>query len=445
MVCARIGGAYFMTFNDVDLLLMNLLNLNPKDVESLTSSSVDGEMTISVTLTKPDMRVCPKCGCVRGVSKGFYSKNIKLSSDAFRNTSVIVKVPRFHCPDCNHSFSDDRNMTPSGNTISYEVIIRIMNLLKNPDITMARCAELTGVSETTVVRTFDKYCHAGRAVLPEAMCIDEVYTKRNDFKNYGNQYSKYSCLLYDFYNRTVVDVLPSRTRSHLISYFSSLPVNERQGVKFVVIDMYRNYNDLVEIYFKRAVICVDSFHVIEHLNNSLNKLRIRIMNTYNTDSQEYYLLKTWNNLLFDRTRNLDNKGRYNKKMKRVMNYRQIRETILDIDPVLRQAWELKELYMDFNSTCEYKKADEKLTEILQQFYKADISEYRPFCRTVLEWKPYIVNSFIRYKGRRLNNGVAESINARVKLLFYNTHGMRNNRRRRKRILYSINKDGFSIK
>jgi len=434
-----------MTIDQIDLLLMNLLNLKPHEVESISSSSVNGQLTIFVTIAKPAQRVCPNCGCIRPVSKGFYSKEIRLSNDAFRNAKVIVKVPRYRCPDCNSSYSDDRHMSPAGYSISYEVVIRIMDLLKNPEITMARCAELVGVSETTVVRTFDKHCHVHRAVFPEALCIDEVYTKLNDFKNYGDSYSKYSCLLYDFYEHTLVDVLPSRTKNYLSHYLSSIPVNERQGVKFVVIDMYRNYRDMAKIYFKRAVICVDSFHVIEHLNNSLSKVRIRVMKMYDSDSQEYYLLKHWNNLLFDRNRELHNKGKYNKKMGRVMNYFQIREALLDIHPDLKNAWILKEMYTEFNISCDYEHANERLTEILQRFYSADIPEYRDFSNTVLEWKPYIVNSFMKYKGRRVNNGVAESINARVKLLLYNTRGMRNSERRRKRILYAINKKGFTLK
>jgi len=436
-----------MTLNEVDYVLMNLLSIKANDVEEIYSSNENSEKVFIVKLKKPKTRICPTCGCLRSVSKGFYKKEMLLSNEAFNGTRVILEIPRLKCPDCNTSYSLGNYLCPSGHRVSYEVIVKIMDLLKNPEITFASCARLVGVSEPTVTRIFDRHCHITRSVFPEALCIDEVYTKLNDFKNNSSQMSKYSYLFYDFYNHTLVDVQPSRTKAYLHHYFSMIPVNERLGVKYVVIDMYRNYRDLAHIYFKKAVICVDSFHVIQHLNNSLNQLRIRIMKRYesNTDSQEYYLLKLWNRLLFSNDIDPNHLGRFNKKMNQIMNYYQLREALLDIDPDLRKAYLLKEEYTLFNSTCDFEHAEEHLNALLEKFFKADIPEYREFTSMVLEWKPYIVNSFITYKGRRLNNGVAESINARVKLLLYNTRGIRNSSRRRKRIMYAVNKNGFSIK
>ena len=335
-------------------------------------------------------------------------------------------------------------MNPSGYSVSYDIICRVMNLLKNPEMTFKRCADLTGVSETTVVRIFDKHCHISRSVFPEVLCIDEVYTKLTDFKS-GGSYSKYSCIFYDFCRHQLVDVLPSRHKSYLHFYFQSVPYNERQGVKYIVIDMYYPYRDIARLYFKRAAICVDSFHVIKHLNDSLSSLRIRLMKQYDTDSQEYYLLKQWNYLLLNRSINLDNKGRYNRKLARVVNYRQILEFLLDVDPLLRRAWNLKELYMNFNESCDFDHAEERLNEIIMEFCKTDIPEYRAFIKTLINWRCEIVNSFIRYNGRRINNGVAESLSSRISVLLFNTRGIRNSERRRKRIMYAINQTGFSLK
>ena len=61
------------------------------------------------------------------------------------------------------------------------------------------------------------------------------------------------------------------------------------------------------------------------------------------------------------------------------------------------------------------------------------------------WKEEIVNSFIQIDGKRINNGIAESINETVSLITYITKGIRNTERRRKRIMYSINKNGFNLR
>ncbi len=209
--------------------------------------------------------------------------------------------------------------------------------------------------------------------------------------------------------------------------------------------MYFPYKQIAQIYFKKALICVDSFHVIKHLNESLQKVRIRIMNSYNKDSIQYYLLKYWKSLLFDRTIDLDNKGKFNHKLKRHINFRQLLELILAIHPDLKNAYELKEKYTVFNATSSYEEAKHIFDSICNNFVKANILEYSEFVATLSNWRTKIINSFIVYRGKRINSSIAESMNATISTLIFNTRGIRSSERRRKRIIYAVNKSGFSLK
>lgn len=106
---------------------------------------------------------------------------------------------------------------------------------------------------------------------------------------------------------------------------------------------------------------------------------------------------------------------------------------------------LKERYILFNKESSYEEAKKKYEDILGEFISSDVKEFKDFITVLKNWKKEILNSFIRYKGRRINNGVAEGINATISLLLFNTRGIKNNRRRRKRILYAVNKNGFKLK
>ena len=97
-------------------------------------------------------------------------------------------------------------MAPADHSVSYATLMTLMKLLLNPKMTFKSAARLTHLSESTVTRLFDKYCHIKRYSFPKAICIDEVYTKNSDFK------SRYSCIFYDFYNHTVIDVIPCRRK-----------------------------------------------------------------------------------------------------------------------------------------------------------------------------------------------------------------------------------------
>ena len=266
-----------------DKLLISLLNLSYDSVESIHSTSDDSNhLSIFVTLARRNMN-CPFCGNVKLLSNGFYRRKISIPHRAFENVSVCLKVPRYKC-SCGHSFSDSYAMAPACSKVSYDMISTVMELLKDPRMTFSAVAAQTKLSETTVSRIFDRHCVIPRIPFPEVICVDEVYTRVNAYD------AKYSCIFYDFYNQTIVDVLPDRKKGYLHKYFQSLQgSNELLNVKYVCMDMYLPYKQISKFYFKKALICVDSFHLIKHLNESLQKVRIRVLRSYDTDSIQYYL------------------------------------------------------------------------------------------------------------------------------------------------------------
>lgn len=425
--------------NNIDKIISSVLNLSSTDIDSI-QSVYDNENQLSLFVRlKRKTHHCPICDNKNIISNGYYKRTIKVPLSILNNAKIILKVRRYRCLNCNHTFNETLQLTPAYKTISYSSMMKIMDLLKSPNITFKNVSELVGISESSVIRIFDKHCHITRGRFPEVLCIDEVFTKNSTFD------SKFSCVFYDFFNKSIIDVTPSRRKNYLHMYFQKIPLNERNSVKYVCIDMYLPYKQLIKIYFKKAIICVDSFHVIKHLNDDLQKIRIRIMKQFNTDSTEYYLLKHWKNLLFDRQINLDNPGKYNKKLKRVVTYRQLLEMILNIHQDLRNGYSLKEKYTIFNTVSTVDQAKENIDKLIEEFIKADIYEYQEFTTLLTNWKSEIVNSFIIYKGKRINNSIAESINSQISVILFNTKGIRNDERRKKRIMYAINKTGFSIK
>ena len=418
------------------------LNVSSCDIRKIDSvSDNDGSFCTYVTFARNPGAVCPCDRSHHVKSNGYYSRRIVITDRLFENTAVYLKIPRYYCKDCLSSFSEDYHLAPARKTISYATVIKVMDLLKSPHMTFKEAAQLTGISESSVVRIFDEHCHIPRRIFPEAVCVDEVYSPGSNFRD-----SDYICVFYDFYEHKIIDVLPSRTKNYLHNYFQPFQgTGELNSVKYLIMDMHKTYKIIGRLYMKKAVICVDSFHVIKQLNDSLSKLRIRIMKRYNTDSIEYYLLKHWKFLLFDRTVNLDNKAKFNKKLGRYINYRQLLDMILSIDPELDTAWHLKERYTIFNSSATYESAPQLLEELILEFIRGNIPEFEKFTTALSNWRKEICNSFLMYKNRRVSNGVAESLNALISTLLFNTRGIRNVERRRKRIMYAVNKTGFMIK
>lgn len=409
-----------------------LLNVERNEIERI--ENCDSKMYIS--LKRKDVN-CPVCKR-KMILNGSYTRLVKVPNKSFNGIDVYIKAKRYRCYRCGKNLSDINHMSPVNKKISYGSIFEIMDLLKSPKMTFKEVSKITGISESSVVRIFDNHCHIPRIPLPPALCMDEVYTKNSNFD------SKYSCIFYDFEKHTIVDVLPSRRKNYLFYYFKYIPIEERNNVKYLCIDMYEPYRYMAKLYLKKAVICVDSFHVVKHLNDDLNKLRIRYMKYYDPNSIEYYLLSKFKFLLLDRSIKLDNDKKFNRKLNMYLNYGDILELILSINKEIRRAYELKEEYMMFNSNFNINEARDNIDAIINDFIEANIFEYGEFSILLRNWKEEIVNSFNTWEGKRINNGVAESINQNVATLIYNTKGIRNNDRRRKRIMYSINKTGFNL-
>ena len=206
-----------------------------------------------------------------------------------------------------------------------------------------------------------------------------------------------------------------------------------------MIDMWEPYRDVCKKYLRHCEIAVNPFHVIQHLTECFTRIRVGIMKQCVYDSPSYYLLKTWHKLLETDSFDLDNEPRYNSKFRQKMNYRDLYNILLEISPDLKLAYELKELYRDFNKHCSFEEASMKLDYLIELFELSDLDCYKEFIPLLKHWKPAIINSFRRpYDDRRQSNTLAENINRKLRLLIEVSNGYTNLERFRARALYCLN-------
>ncbi|ANJ61923.1 transposase [Streptococcus thermophilus] len=65
------------------------------------------------------------------------------------------------------------------------------------------------------------------------------------------------------------------------------PLEIRQQVQFITMDMSGAYIPLARKLFPSAKIVPDRFHIIQHLGRAFLKTRIAIMNQFNKNSLPY--------------------------------------------------------------------------------------------------------------------------------------------------------------
>lgn len=291
------------------------------------------------------------------------------------------------------------------------------------------------VSTTTIQNVFDSHVNISGGVLPEILSIDEVYSKHLTKHHY-------CCILYSPINKEIIDVLPSRHKYSLIDYFSYFSFEQRKKVKYISIDMWEGYRQMAKLCFPNALVCVDSFHVIEHLYNCFKKIRIQVMNHFQFLKDEghnnYWLLKKYTFLLTKDFSKIKDKIHINKSKMTITKYQAL-DDVLKISPKLKLAYELKEEYRNFNFTATVDNAAESLELLISKFQDSKISEYIPFWKMLKNYRLEIINSFSRVNGYRINNGNIERKNEDIKTLFRISYGLKNFERTRNRIMYCFNK------
>lgn len=267
---------------------LNLEKLKSR-IKKITIVKKDNNLFAYITLTN-NKELCPVCNSTP-IIKEYVEKKLVHSISNSIPCFIIYNARRFYCKVCKHTYYEKNPFALKHDKLSSYTIYAVLNDLKDHTVTFKNVANKYNISITTVQNIFDSYVDASRRKLPVAICIDEFYTSKK------RQY-KYACVFLDFISKKIIYVYPSRRKDRLTSQLTFIPKNECLNVKYVIIDMWDTYRDLATIYFPNCKVAVDSFHVIRHLNEAMDSIRIKIMKKYDKRTNKlvqndiyYYMLK----------------------------------------------------------------------------------------------------------------------------------------------------------
>jgi len=449
--------------------ILAFFNLEDENIEHISVTNHDGHTVVDVLL-RPEYPPCPGCGSSRTVIKGYQLKAIKHGILTDRACLIHYHARRYKCPLCGRTWYEHNPFAFRSMKISALTVHNVLGELKEQQETFASVARRHHISPTSAASIFDSHVRMPRLPLPEYQCWDEAYAFHHQGEN-----SKYVFTILDFMSQVPADILPSRKKEYLISYFMKIPAEERKKVKMISTDMYKEYRSVIHDVFGSSVIhSCDHYHVSQELGRKVDRVRIRAMKSVpkykdgtKAETDEYYLLKKFNWMIFKRDDarmkdggQLFDPGRerkMNRKLGRMLNFYDIRILIEDIHPDLKDAWRLKDDLAGFYDTCTYETAPEALNILIQKFYTSGIPEMQEFSKTLRNWKQEIINSFIIVKhdykvdrdtgqvvvsAKKLNNGLMENRNSILKTIKKNANGYSNWDRFRNRCLYVLRPDAL---
>lgn len=220
------------------------------------------------------------------------------------------------------------------------------------------------------------------------MGIDEVSLRK------GQQ--DYVTVVSDLDQRKLLEVIDSHRQDEIVKTLIQQPLEVRERVEEVSLDMWGGFPKVVEAVFPNAKIVFDRFHVMKLVNNELNKLR-RAVGVTDRNSK-YLLLKNCDDLTPEQKQKLDE--------------------VLQRSPCLRVAHELKEEFRNIYETSRTvqggRKKFEKWLSLAQLLYVDSAA-------TIRSHLDGICNYFLN----RTTSGVVEGINNRIKLIKRQGYGFSN--------------------
>jgi len=377
-------------------------------------------------------RKCPYCHNQNAVIIGYYYTETKCSeSDNFVDILRIKRV-RFKCKKCGKTFSPPITGIDRYSTISKQVEQFILNDFVKP-ITFSDISKKYGLTKNRIMQIFDeKVKYVPRRKMPRVLCIDEIrFSEELD--------QKYCCVLYDFENKEIVDIIKNRQMPYLREYFSNIPTKERENTKVFISDMYDAYSTVCSAYFPKAVYVVDMFHIVTQLTRAVNTLRVNTMNSYTEKKDPYYnfMKSNWKCFLC-REENIPDKRYTYKKTGEVFHYDEMVYKCITFNDKFHSGYLALQDLFHFNYYSKYEEALKFIDFLSNKLMYSFSDLLKKVGETYHRWRYEIANAYtIGTKEIRYTNAIAECLNNQLKTIIKSAYGYHNFERFRKRAMMII--------
>ncbi|NES87101.1 MAG: ISL3 family transposase, partial [Moorea sp. SIO2B7] len=303
---------------------------------------------------------------------------------------VFLKVPRrqFICPHCGKYPTEGlegidirRNYTKRYEEHIYE---------KVKELTIEQVSKAEQLSHKQVKIFFLNKPHFKKIYweMPEKISMDEVSKEKGK--------RKFVTVISDVDKSSLLEVVNSHKSNEIIEELEKIPLEIRENVKEVSVDMWGGFPKVIQAIFPNAQIVIDRFQVMKLVNKSLNKIRLLL--GFKDLENRNILLKNNADLIEEEMNKL--------------------QEILRESPCLKIAYELKEEFRDIYETSTTvkmgkRKMEKWLTHACLFFGKMS----QTIKNHLTEICQYFVNG--------TTSGVMEGINNKIKLILRQSYGLKN--------------------
>ena len=385
---------------------------SPWKVADVELSVGAGEVKVIVEQDAGAEQRCPKCSAV---CPGYDRRRREwrhLDTCQFK-TILVADVPRVECPEHGVVTVGVPWAEPgSGFTALFEALV--IDWLKEASV--AAVSRQLGLSWNAIDRIMQRAVRRGldrRAKLePTRIGVDETaFRKRHD----------YVTVVSDQESQTVLHVADDRGQDSLARFYETLSADQRAAIESVAMHMWPAYirATLDALPEARERIAFDKFHVAKYLGDAVDKVR-RI---------EHRALLAEGRDDLSRTKHRWLMNPQNMSHKQWRGFKSLRESTLKT----ARAWAIKEFAMGLWHYTSRTWAIKAWKRWLVWAVRCRLAPVKKVARTIKVHLWGIINAVVL----KADNGGAESINSRIKMIKMRSRGFRNKARFRNAIYFHL--------
>jgi transposase len=367
---------------------------------------------------------CPRCGRASVDVKDRPRVRLRDLPLAGRVTHLVWRKRRYRCAGCGRTFAESHPELPARQRVTRRFRRRLLERVRGG----AAHAEVARDESTTryqVARAFaagaEDELEARREARPvRRLSLDEAHHRRG---------RELATVVSDLDRRRVVELLDGRSRRSVERYLRSLPEQHRRAIEIVSIDPYEAYRQAIRNELPWARIVVDHFHLVRGANTALDSVRRERQREAGRRRPKG-------------TRRSGRGGRWRPELYRArhrllkarerLTERERRRLceLFEHEPVLAEAWGLKEAFRAIYRADDRPEAERRLDRFLQAVERAHLPAFTAFADGVRLWRAELLAHF----DEPTTNGYAEGVINKVKVIKRRAYGLPSFDRFRERVL-----------
>jgi len=329
---------------------------------------------------------------------------------AGRQVNLVWRKRRYRCAQCERTFTESHPELPERQRVSARFRRRLFERTRQG----GAHAEVAREEETTryqVARAFQDGADVLRsrqsAGPPRRLSLDEAHHRRGH---------ELATVVSDLDRRCVVEVLDGRSRRLVERYLRSLP--DTAAIEVVSIDPYEAYRQAIKAALPEARIVCDRFHLVRGANTALDSVRRERQRGQARQRPKGARRSghgaTWQRDLYRaRHRLLKARERLSERERLKLS------ELFACDPLVAEAWGLKEAFRAVYSAPDRGEAERRLERFFGAVERAQLPAFTAFAAGVRKWR----EELLAYFDEPATNGYAEGVINKVKVIKRRAYGI----------------------